>query len=114
MLDILYWNTRTVAGLTYKALWAQGNYDVIALQEPHIQKSGTPANPGRSNYYMVYNSGKAVLYIHKKHQPGLWSSSAGENWCSVTFHKDKVTVYSIYNPNHATPASTPPTICLRP
>ena len=107
MLDILYWNTRLIPRLTHSALWAQGGFDVIALQEPHLQKTGTPACPGAANYRMVYSSGKAALYIHKRHGPGTWSSRAGENWCSATFVKDQITVYSVYNPNFATPQSTP-------
>ena len=56
---------------------------------------------------MIYSSGKAALYVHKRHRPGSWSSRAGENWCSVTFREGLFTVYSVYNPNLATPQSTP-------
>ena len=45
--------------------------------------------------------------MHKRHGPGSWSSNAGENWCSITFREEQLTVYSIYNPNLATPQSTP-------
>ena len=85
----------------------QGEFDIIALQEPYIQQTGTPACPGVAKYSLVYRSEKAALYIHKKHSPGTWSSKAGENWCSVTFPRSKITVYSIYNRNSATPTSTP-------
>ena len=107
MLNVLYWNTRTIARLTHKALWAQGEFDIIALQEPNILRHKAPANPRGSNYIMVYGKGKAVLYIHKRHHLGKWTAQTGENWCSVTFLEEDITVFSIYNPNQATSLSTP-------
>ena len=107
-LTIITWNTRTKDKLTHTALWDSNAVDVIAIQEPHIStRTSAPACPMLSNYFMIYGSGKAVLYIHKRHGIGKWSPRSGDHWCSVTFHEENLAVYSIYNPNGATTATSP-------
>ena len=104
---VLYWNTRTKSKLTHLALWNSSGADVVAIQEPHIGKTQASACSSRANYGLIYTSGKAAMYIHKRHDPGSWTPDGGENWCSVTFLRDRLIIYSIYNPNGATPQSSP-------
>lgn len=99
VIHILYWNTHRRPGLTQLALWARGAYDVIALSEAaRNNTTQAPACPSNANYHMVFHSGRAALYIHKRHGPGTWTHEAGEDWASVTLTSPPCRIISIYNP----------------
>jgi hypothetical protein len=69
------WNTNKQAALTHLTLRARGEYDVIALAEPHIDpNTSSPAAPGTSSYNLVYSPGRIALYIHKRHGPESWQA----------------------------------------
>ena len=106
-ITVMSWNTQTKPKLTDLALWDCNAVDFLAIQEPGLSATSTPACSALINYNMVYGGGKAVLYVHKRHGIGSWTPQSGEHWCSATLHSEKLTIYSIYNPNGATPASSP-------
>jgi hypothetical protein len=44
--------------------------DVIAVQEPWVSKqTKTIYCPGQGKYQRIYSTGRAALYIHKRHPP---------------------------------------------
>ncbi|XP_044715330.1 uncharacterized protein HRG_10909 [Hirsutella rhossiliensis] len=84
------------------ALRAPHAADVIAIQEPAKNaKTGHPICPSRSSYRLVFTAGRAALYVHKRHDTGSWTSDGGVDWCSVTFTKPNITIFSIYSPIYA-------------
>ena len=65
-LTILYWNTAGHKELTVLALEGSREYDVIAISEPWINMHTKGLYcPCRSQYMVIYYSGRAALYIHK-------------------------------------------------
>jgi hypothetical protein len=106
MLRILYWNTRGKKQRLNMALEGKEEFDLVAIQEPHINKNLTPPAPpcrrgGR--YEMIYHSGRAALYINKRIERATWTAEAGEDWAAVsmdTGEGEPLTVWSIYSPNY--------------
>jgi hypothetical protein len=96
-LTIVYWNTAVRDGLAAIALHDYREADVIAIQEPWVNKqTKTIYCPARSKYYRVYGEGRAALYIHKRHPPHTWEAEASLDWCRVVLCG--VTIWSIYSP----------------
>jgi hypothetical protein len=64
-LTIVYWNTAVRDSLAAIALHDRREVDVIAIQEPWVNKqTKTIYCPTQSKYYRVYGEGRAALYIH--------------------------------------------------
>lgn len=101
ILSIVYWNTAGSKAPTAVALEDREEHDVIAIQEPWINPQlRTTYCPSGGRYHRVYGSGRAALYVHKRHAVTAWEQRTGQDWCSVTFGRGDtaVTVWSIYSP----------------
>lgn len=96
-----------------QALEGQDEFDLIAIQEPPIMKTTPPAPPCRrgGRYEMIYHSGRAALYVHKRIDRAAWTAEAGEDWAAATFEFGggalPLTVWSIYSPNWKRDWSSP-------
>jgi hypothetical protein len=96
-LTIVYWNTAVRDGLAAIALHDCREADVIAIQEPWVNKqTKTVYCPARAKYHRVYSDGRAALYIHKRHPPHTWEAEAYTDYCRVVLYG--VTIWSIYSP----------------
>ena len=92
-LTIVYWNTAGKQELTALALEDCNEYDVVAIQEPWINRHlRTTYCPRSCRYQRVYGSGRAALSVHKRHGVAKWSQETGEDWCNVTFGEGEVAV----------------------
>jgi hypothetical protein len=100
-LSIVYWNTAGKPELTALALNDRNEYDVIAIQEPWVNEElKTVHCPSQGRYRAVYGSGRAALYVHKRHAIEAWEQQSGEDGCYVRFGGGDrtLTLYSIYSP----------------
>jgi hypothetical protein len=103
-LTVVYWNTAARDGLAAIALHDRREPDIIAVQEPWVSKqTKTIYCPGQGKYQRIYSTGRAALYIHKRHPPNTWVAEANLDWCRVVLHS--VTIWSVYSP---IPTSQPP------
>ena len=70
----------------------------MAVQEPEINRS-TKSVYYNDRYYRVYDSGRAALYIYRRHSIAAWAQKAGTDWCCITFGEgdEALTVWSIYS-----------------
>jgi hypothetical protein len=102
-LTIVYWNTAARDGLAAIALQDRREADVIAVQEPYLNRqTKTIYCPSQAKYQRIYGGGRAAIYIHKRHPLYTWKAEANLDWCRVVLHG--VTIWSIYSP---IPASQP-------
>lgn len=93
-LRVLYWNTQKVAVNTTLALNHGAEYDVIALQEPHVNPyTASPACPGRGKYFIIYPGSRVVTYIHKRFTAGEWNFETGEDWIRVVLVGGPFTIF---------------------
>jgi hypothetical protein len=96
-LTVVYWNTAARDGLAAIALHDRREPDIIAVQEPWVSKqTKTIYCPGQGKYQRIYGTGRAALYIHKRHPPNTWVAEANLDWCRVTLQG--VTIWSVYSP----------------
>ena len=101
-LSVVYWNVAKNPEAIPIALGDHHEFDIVAIQEPsRNRETGRLYCPARCKYYLIYGgSGRAALYVHKRHSVAAWSQDTGEDWCSVTFGsgQEAVTIWSIYSP----------------
>jgi len=100
-LSIAYWNIAGSKPLAALALEDSVEYDIIAIQEPWVNPhTGGTYALGRGRYTVVYRSGNAAIYVHKRHAREAWEPGIGSNWSRVTFGEgDQVlNIWSIYSP----------------
>ena len=97
-LNILSWNVANADHNAEQALRDSREADVVALQEMSINKS-TKSVYTNERYHRVFDSGRAAIFVHKRHSAAAWTQRAGTDWCSVTFGSgtESVTVWSIYS-----------------
>ena len=97
-LSILSWNVANADHNAEQALRNNREADVIALQEMVINKS-TKSVYTNERYHRVFDSGRAAIFIHKRHSVAAWTQRAGTDWCNVTFGSgtESVTIWSIYS-----------------
>jgi exonuclease III len=97
-LNILSWNVANADHNAEQALRDSREADVVALQEMSINKS-TKSVYTNERYHRVFDSGRAALFVHKRHSVAAWTQRAGTDWCSVTFGSgtESVTIWSIYS-----------------
>lgn len=87
--------------MTALALSDKNEYDIIAIQEPWVHRDlKTVHCPSRGRYRAVYGTGRAALFVHKRHATEAWEQESGEDWCCVRFGDGDraLTIYSIYSP----------------
>src|SRR5208337_1578807 len=97
-LSIAFWNVTGNRINTEQALRDSGEFDIVAVQEPEINRS-TKSVYCNDRYYRVYDSGRTALYIHRRHSIAAWTQKAGTDWCYITFREgdEVLTVWSIYS-----------------
>ncbi len=97
-LHILYWNVANSKENAEAALRESSGPDIVAIQEPHVNRNNNAVYCNEL-YHRIYDSGRATLYIHKRHAIAAWTQRAGTDWCSATFDEgdDSLTIWSIYS-----------------
>ncbi|EAQ91377.1 hypothetical protein CHGG_03312 [Chaetomium globosum CBS 148.51] len=105
-IKILLWNTEGIKQ-TLEVLLEEAKYDLLAVQEPWINKETKSTYcPRGSRYHLVYKlEGRAAIYVSKRFEIRQWDSEATENWCRVWFLEADLggegrgfELWSIYNP----------------
>lgn len=102
LVHLAYWNAGSAKPNAALALSNSEEYDIIAMQEPYINRQlGNAYCPADSHYQVVYREGRAAIYIHKRFDLAALEQETGFDWCRVAFGKgeDRTHVWSIYSPN---------------
>jgi hypothetical protein len=72
----------------------------LAIQKVAVdRRTGRAYCPFLSRYMMVYNSGKAAIYVHKRWDIKTVEAKRGENWAQVTIGEGAaaVIIWLIYS-----------------
>ncbi|EAQ84182.1 hypothetical protein CHGG_10586 [Chaetomium globosum CBS 148.51] len=92
---------------TLEVLLEEAKYDLLAVQEPWINKATKSTYcPRSSRYHLVHKlEGRAAIYVSKRFEIRQWDSEATENWCRVWFPEADLggesrgfELWSVYNP----------------
>ena len=79
VLTLLYWNQAKNPETAREAIEGREEYDLLAVQEPWINKhTRQPYCPRSSRYHLVWGGGRAAIYINKRIATNEWTSEAGE------------------------------------
>jgi exonuclease III len=100
-IRILYWNVAESRANIDKALYYTEEYDILAVQEVAVDKgTGRAYCPVLSKYTVVYSSGRAAIYVHKRWDIQTLEAAEGDDWARITIGEETavVTVWSIYSP----------------
>jgi hypothetical protein len=64
------------------------------------RRTGRAYCPFLSRYMVVYSSGRAAIYVHRRWNIKTVKAKGGENWPQVTIGEGAaaVTIWSIYSP----------------
>ena len=104
-IKILLWNTEGNKQ-NLEILLEEAKYDLLAVQEPWINRETKSTYcPRSSKYYLVFQQeGKAAIYISKRFGVDQWEAEATARWCWVRFPSldlgwgQGFELWSIYNP----------------
>lgn len=85
-IKILLWNTEGNKQ-NLEILLEEAKYDLLAIQEPWINKETKSTYcPRSSKYHLVFQrEGKAAIYVSKRFETGQWDAEATDQWCRVWF-----------------------------
>jgi hypothetical protein len=84
-IRILYWNIAKNRANIDKALYYTEKYDILAMQKVAINKGTEKAYcPALSKYTVVYSSGRAAIYVHKRWDIKTLEAAEGDNWARIT------------------------------
>jgi hypothetical protein len=75
-------------------------YDILAIQKVAMDKrTGRAYCPFLSRYIMVYSSGRAAIYVHKRWDIKTMEAKRGEDWAQVTIGEGAaaVIIWLIYS-----------------
>ena len=67
-----------------QALGDSREFDVVALQEPHRNRT-TMSVYCNERYHRIFDEGRVALFVHKRHPVTSWLQQVGRDWCNVTF-----------------------------
>jgi hypothetical protein len=73
----------------------------LAIQKVAVEKrTGRTYCPFLSKYMVVYSSGRAAIYVHKRWNIKTVEAKGGEDWAQVTIGEGAaaVTIWLIYSP----------------
>jgi hypothetical protein len=76
-------------------------YDILAIQKMAMDRRTRRAYcPSLSRYMVVYSSGRAAIYVHRRWNIKTVEAKGGEDWAQVTIGEGAaaVTIWSIYSP----------------
>ena len=99
---ILLWNTKGNKQVL-EALLEEAQYDLLAIQEPWINKhTKSTYYPRSSKYYLVHScEGRAAIFVSRRFEIGHWEYEATKDYCRVWFPgvgSSGLELWSIYNP----------------
>jgi hypothetical protein len=100
-IRILYWNVAESRANIDKALYYTEEYDILAMQEVAVDREmGRAYCPALSRYTVVYSSGRAAIYVHKRWDIKTLEAAEGDDWARITIGEGvaAVIVWSIYSP----------------
>ena len=82
VVSILLWNVEGNRE-SVQVLLGEARYDILAIQEPWINRqTGSTYCPRSCKYYLVHQAeGRAALYISKRLPTSQWDYKASEEWC---------------------------------
>jgi hypothetical protein len=83
-----------------KALYHTEEYDILAVQEVAVDRgTGRAYCPALSRYTVVYSSGRAAIYVHKRWDIKTLEAAEGDDWARITIGEGAaaVTIWSIYS-----------------
>jgi hypothetical protein len=98
---ILLWNTEGNKQ-ALEALLEEAQYDLLAIQEPWINRQTKSTYcPRGSKYYLTHSpEGRAAIFVSRRYEIGQWDYEATRDWYRVWFPdlgKDGLEVWSVYN-----------------
>jgi len=99
-IKALLWNTEGNKQVL-EALLEEARYDLLAIQEPWINKQTKSTYcPRGSKYHLVHKtSGRAAIFVSRKFDIGQWEYEATEDYYRVWFPGfSGLELWSIYNP----------------
>jgi hypothetical protein len=68
-------------------------YDILAIQKVAMnRRTGRAYCPFLSRYTVVYSSGKAAIYVHRRWNIKTVEAKKGENWAQRTIGESAATV----------------------
>ena len=88
IVKILLWNTEGNKQ-ALEVLLEEAKFDLLAIQEPWINRQ-TKATycPRSSKYYLVHSrEGRAAIFVSRRFEIGQWEYEATRDWCRVWFPK---------------------------
>jgi hypothetical protein len=75
-------------------------YDILVIQEVAVdRRTGRAYCPFLSRYIMVYSSGRAAIYVHRRWDIKTVEAKRGEDWAQVTIGEGAaaVIIWLIYS-----------------
>jgi hypothetical protein len=76
-------------------------YNILAIQKMAMdRKTGRAYCPSLLRYIMVYSSGRAAIYVHRRWDIKTVEAKKGEDWAQVTIGEGAavVIIWLIYSP----------------
>ena len=101
-VKILQWNTEGNKQ-ALEVLLEEAQYDLLAIQEPWINRQTKSTYcPRGSKYYLVHSEeGRAAIFVSWRYRVGEWEYQATRDWCRVWFPalgNSGLELWSVYNP----------------
>ena len=101
-VKILLWNTEGNKQ-ALEVLLEEAQYDLLAIQEPWINRQTKSTYcPRGSKYYLIHSQeGRAAIFVSKRYRVGEWEYTATRDWCRVWFPSwgnEGLELWSVYNP----------------
>jgi Endonuclease-reverse transcriptase len=101
MVTILHWNQQKKPIAARELIEGREEYDVLAIQEPHLNKrTKQPYCPRSSRYHLVYGGGRAAIYVNKRLPLSAWMPRTGDDWAGIQLRSggELLSIYSVYSP----------------
>jgi hypothetical protein len=68
-------------------------YDILVIQKVAIdRRTGRAYCPSLSKYMVVYSSGRAAIYVHRRWDIKTVEAKGGEDWAQVTIGEGAILV----------------------
>jgi hypothetical protein len=104
-INILLWNTESNKQ-ALEVLLEEARYDLLAIQEPWINRQTKSTYcPRNSKYHLVHSlEGRTAIFVSRRFDVGQWSYETANTWCRIWFpdsSADKMhgfELWSVYNP----------------
>ena len=101
-IRILLWNIEGNKQ-ALETLLEEAQYDLLAIQEPWINRhTKSTYCPRGSKYHLIHSlEGRAAIYVNRRFEIGQWEYEATRDHCRVWFPglgNSGLELWSIYNP----------------